>query len=150
MGDPNSNATVVTSNNSIVDGPYTLSSPVGEDLPQVVKDFSRLVRDARERTLDPAAGRPLTQQQLAKALGVSPSLVSAWETGGSAAPSREMINAMARIMPVSVEEILSSLGYEVRLMPLSEEEREILQHFRRASPGERRLLLGAARSVGAT
>lgn len=101
-------------------------------LQNVEISFATLFRDARLQTEDPTTGKSYSQARVGDLLGVSDSLVSQWESGDRT-PSVDMVNAIPKVLPLTVTAICRSLGYEVEeAMPhLMEDERELLAAYRR-------------------
>ena len=70
------------------------------------------IRDARKR-LD------MTEQQFANAVGVSRSAVHQWEVEGGTAPRRAHQPAVAKLMGISVAELMGEAGHAPAAVPHS-------------------------------
>lgn len=85
----------------------------------------------------------ISQKRLAKELGLTPSLVSSWESGRGN-PTVESVLTMCRILGVSADELLGTgrAGRKRRGMRLSESEKSLVKDFRALDGyGQRAVLL---------
>lgn len=90
--------------------------------------FGREVRSARE-----AVG--LTQKDLAERTGIARQTVTAIENGRPKKPVEpEQVNAFARILGLSVLELVTALGYAVEVAGVEDEREVTLLRLYRATP----------------
>lgn len=61
-------------------------------------------------------GKGLSQEMLAEKLGVSSQAVSKWETGQSC-PDISLLPSLAKLLDVTVDELLTGNSHEVRVVP---------------------------------
>ncbi len=103
------------------------------------RNFGSLVRSTRESTIDPTTGRPYTQARVAELVAdlsgepVSRSLVAGWESDEIELPRIKHLNALPKVLPVSVEDLVRALGLEFESAPMREKERRMQRAFRRLS-----------------
>lgn len=143
MGEDRSNI-VEPPYNVVIHDPYTAVYPLDYEIVVVDRNFAQVVREARLASRDPMTGRAYTMARLAEFLHVSKSLVSAWESGRSEGISVDALNGLAEYLPVSVEELLRSLGYNLKRTPLSPSEIRLLQIRQKLSPADQGALERAA------
>lgn len=94
--------------------------------------LGELLRVARSRSIDPGTGEPYTQPVLADLLDVAVTTVSSWERGATNGMKPENVNAIAKVLPVTVAELCRSMGYAVEEdIGLTDDERRLLRAFRR-------------------
>lgn len=108
--------------------------------------FATVLRDARERTIDPTTGRAYTQIRLGELLGVSDSLISKWEHG-EGVPAPELANEIAKYLDVTVAALVEAIGFALERTALTAEERLLLAAFRRLPPDHRQVTIGQVRTA---
>lgn len=127
---------------------YTLSSGLDKNSGVNVRNFGELLQRARENSRDPKTGRPYTQTRLGELMGETHSTISGWENDRIQAPSVDQINRLAELLPVSVNDLLKALGYRLEgQLPLTAEERTLLQLYSRADPAARHVALVTLREL---
>ncbi len=105
------------------------------------EQFSRLLTNARQR-----AG--LTKAELADRLGIiSRQSITNWE--GVRPPKRgitpDEVNALSKALDVSVLDLVTALGYEVKFEGIADEaEAALLQAYRQLLPVQQQMLRAAA------
>lgn len=116
---------------------------------KVEESFATLFRRARAQSEDPATGKPYTQARLGELLGLSDTLLSQWEKGVGV-PSLATVNDIARFLPVTVLELLRSMGADVETGPagLTQFDRDLLAAARPLNtPNLRRTALAVVRAL---
>ena len=107
----------------------------------------RLIEDARKRV-----SPPLTQIELAALAGTTQATISNLETGRSDRLEPELANRLARVLPITMHEIVSALGYDLPSVARVGIPPDILQGLSGASPellDSVRLLIAGQRAVWA-
>lgn len=105
------------------------------------EQFSRLLTNARQR-----AG--LTKVELAERLGIiSRQSITNWE--GVRPPKRgitpEEVNALSKALQVSVLDLVTALGYDVKFEGIADEaEAALLEAYRQLLPAQQQMLRAAA------
>ena len=105
------------------------------------EQFSRLLTNARQR-----AG--LTKVELAERLGIiSRQSITNWE--GVRPPKRgitpEEVNALSKALQVSVLDLVTALGYDVKFEGIADEaETALLEAYRQLLPAQQQMLRAAA------
>lgn len=103
------------------------------------RNFGKLLRETRETTVDPYTDKPYTQARIAELVAeitgesVSRSLVASWEADEIDLPRISHLNALPRILPISLEDLLTALGLDLEMAPMKESERRLHRAFRRLS-----------------
>jgi len=105
-----------------------------------MRHFESRLKDFRKK-------RKLTQQALADRLGVSRGTIIRWEGGGDI-PSARTVCYIADVLDINVMFLCGMWDEPRRGMPLSTEERELVELYRALRPSERPMLLAAARDIG--
>lgn len=107
-------------------------------------DMAKSVGDRiRELRLD----RKLSQEQLAKAIGIKQGSLTQLETGKSKAPASKTLTKLARVFEVDPEWLMTGKGPQHSVSALSERESELVLLFRLLSTEGQDYILGRARSV---
>jgi transcriptional regulator with XRE-family HTH domain len=104
------------------------------------KTVGQRIRELRE-------ARKLTQQQLAKSLGIKQGSLTQLETGKSKAPASTTLTKLARVFEVDPEWLMTGRGNQQPISSLGEDESELVLLFRSLSQEGRQYVLGRARSV---
>lgn len=91
--------------------------------------------------------RKLTQDQLAKALGIKQGSLTQLETGKSKGPSSKTLTKLARIFEVDPEWLMTGKGAQHPVSALGESEAELVLIYRSLSPEGREYVLGRARTL---
>ena len=105
------------------------------------EQFSRLLTNARQRV-------GLTKAELADRLGIiSRQSITNWE--GVRPPKRgitpDEVNALSKALDVSVLDLVTALGYEVKFEGIADEaEAALLQAYRQLLPVQQQMLRAAA------
>lgn len=75
-------------------------------------EFARALRAARAAAPAPdGSNREMTQEELARLVGVNRSQISNWETGKDAPPSRDLVRRLEAALGVSDYDLLLTAGY---------------------------------------
>ena len=104
-------------------------------------------RTVGERIRDLRLARKLTQQQLAKAIGIKQGSLTQLETGKSKAPASITLTKLARLFEVDPEWLMTGKGPQHPVSSLGDEESELVLLFRSLSTEGRAYVLGRARTV---
>ena len=107
-------------------------------MPTASNRFGQLIREMRER-------RDLTQDNIARELHIDRTMVARWERGQlKQAVAPQHVNALARVLSLSVLDLVLALGYDVRFEGIEDEEEvAILSAYRQLSLLEQRLIRAA-------
>lgn len=105
-----------------------------------MKTIGQRIRDLR-------VGRKLTQEQLAKAIGITQASMTDLETGKSKSPASQTLTKLARVLEVDPEWLMTGKGAQQPIASLSETEAELLLVYRALSAEGREYVLKRARSV---
>lgn len=97
----------------------------------------------RELRLD----RKLSQEALAKAIGIKQGSLTQLERGVSKAPSSKTLTKLARVFEVDPEWLMTGKGSQQAVTALSEKESELVLLFRGLSTEGQDYILGTTRSV---
>ncbi len=92
-------------------------------------------------------GRKLSQEQLAKAIGIKQGSLTQLETGKSKGPASQTLTKLARLFEVDPEWLMTGRGHQHPISALSETESELILLYRSLSGEGRDYVLGRARSV---
>ncbi|WP_414653332.1 helix-turn-helix domain-containing protein [Geminicoccus sp.] len=97
-------------------------------------DVGERIRLARTR-------QKLSQRDVAKRLGVSPSAVAQWESGNTK-PSHDNLTKMAMIFDLDYERLISNIPGSNRITAQNLEEEALLLLWRHLTPAARSVLIG--------
>lgn len=104
-------------------------------------------RTVGQRIRELREGRKLTQQQLAKAIGIKQGSLTQLETGKSKSPASTTLTKLARLFEVDPEWLMTGKGPQHPVSSLGDEESELVLLYRSLSQEGRAYVLGRARSV---
>lgn len=79
----------------------------------------------------------ISQDELARATNVARTAIANIESGKTRVPSVELVNAIARVLPVTVREMLTAIGYAVeedtdltrRMLAVEDEVRDVFRRY---------------------
>jgi transcriptional regulator with XRE-family HTH domain len=116
--------------------------------------FGRVTHNARmdkrtvgQRIRDLRVARKLTQEQLAKAIGIKQGSLTQLETGKSKAPASKTLTKLARLFEVDPEWLMTGRGPQHPVSSLGDEESELVLLYRSLSTEGRAYVLGRARTL---
>lgn len=98
------------------------------------RTFGQWLGQKRRETIDPTTGRAFTQARVAELLDVSTSKVAGWEQDEIKSISPDDAHRLAEILQVSEVQILQAVGFKADPLPLKDDERDLLEAYRRLSP----------------
>lgn len=107
---------------------------------QDMKTVGQRIRDLR-------VAKKLTQEQLAKGLGIQQGSVTDLERGVSKSPASHTLTKLARFFEVDPEWLMTGKGSQHPVGALSEKEAELLLVYRALSNDGQNYVLGRARSI---
>lgn len=93
------------------------------------------------------SARKLTQEQVAKAIGIKQGSFTQLETGKSKGPATSTLFRLARFFDVDPEWLMTGKGSQQQISSLSEQESELILLFRSVSQEAQQYVLGRARNV---
>jgi transcriptional regulator with XRE-family HTH domain len=102
-----------------------------------------------ERIRSLRVDRKLSQEALAKLLGIKQGSLTQLETGKSKAPSSKTLTKLARVFEVDPEWLMTGKGPQQVVSALSEKESELVLSFRQLSEEGQDYILSRVRAIHA-
>lgn len=91
--------------------------------------------------------RKLSQEQLAKAVGIKQGSLTQLETGKSKSPKSSTLTKLARLFEIDPEWLMTGKGTQQPVASLEPEEAELITFFRDLSPEGQAYIFGRTKSL---